>query len=1555
MKRIISLVIGLLFCGILVTYGVTQETPVGRVTGKLTMKENGRPLAGEDVTLEAAWTGDDSPDSRGVETEEDGSFSFRGVPAGSYYIRATTRSHRVKDFVIFVNEAKETAVNLAAEPDDPYLQLYCSQKVFTSDEKPKIELHGFLPNSSDVRIGLYKVSLNQIEKAGSLNQVLSPISQEDPGDLKKLEDSCEHIRDLAHPVKKVDAEGTFIENIDVGELTTGVYFIDCSADKQRAGTAIYVSNLGLITKTYGGKMLAYTSHLKTGKPVGDAAVSLINNGKLQMVGKTNKDGLLDVNLPKTADYHALVVAQTQDSVAFIGYRDQRLDNEKNRIVGYCERPAYRPGDEINFKGIVRQKAADGYTLPKPGLVDVKIKDADDNVMETHKLRMNSHGAFFGKFSTSKEGKPGSYQVECAYAGSKGSIYANVVAYRKPEYSIEVTPDKPFYTMGDEASATIECKYYYGGPVVGAKVKASIYRSAVWRYDGDEIDEEEEDGGRYSYYSRAGEYSEEVEAVTDATGRATIKFPTRASDDPDYFDNDYNYQVSASVTEDGSKYFDGQGEVMVVRGEHNLQIQVMNPLLAPGDTMDLLVKTTDPTKHTIPVPNQAVTIELGHETWTRRNSVFIGQKTIQVTTGADGTVHVPIPITKADSVVVRATSKDKRGNRVSDQTYAYVEGSPAMFEREKGKIDITLDKRKYVDGDTAKALIQTDMPGGSALVTVESAGIISRQIVPITSESTMVKVPIQQEFSPNVYVSVAYVQAKKFLESSRRIDVSRKDRDLRVEVKCDKPTYKPGETALVSLKTTDSTGKPCGADVSVGVVDEGIYDIAPDDTDLKHDFYPRRSNDVETSFSFPEIYLDGGDKGTSKIPLRKTFRDTAQWNPSVWTGANGEAQVRVRLPDNLTQWRVTAVGVSDQTSVGMTTEKFRAKKDLMVRLELPQYLVSGDHQRMTMVIANDTGKDQDVHIQSEVSGAALDKATPNTVHVPNGKPQTIECEITAGDPGNGTVTARAWIDGGPTDGVQQSFPIEPHGRPVLVSQAGEGTTSFSLPLRKTSDPKFGDLTITLSPTIAGDLLSSLDELIDFPYGCVEQTMSRFMPSVLVDRTVRELGLTRPKKLDQLPKIVRDSLARLDNMRHRDGGFGWWEYDSSDPFMTALVLDGVDRAKQAGQDVSFLNLDSALDWGIKWLEAKGTTTDRWIDRDKYYLIYSLLRWGKKDAAKYLKDVKLDKLDAGALAQIAMAFHEAGNDGQANTALGLLSSKAQGTDVAYWSQAEGYWGAELTATALVAYTTIRPTDSIVPRIVHYLRVNKRGDMWYSTRDTAYVLVGLTNYLRGTKELSGESKVDVLVNGKPVRTVQLNPKVLNDRNWTVSVPRKDLGAGDVKIQIHSSGPGRCYYSAQMRSLDVDSLLRPESSDPAISVERAYYKLEPRRLMNGTMKLMPSEKPVDSFQSGDLIRVELTFKVKEFRQFVLIDEPVPSSCHVQERDEIGPYENWGYWWSRTVIRDDRLAFFCTELPIGENKIAYTLRAEQSGKVRVLPTTVGNMYDPSHTVSTAENTIEVRP
>lgn len=1540
-----------LFGGALLTLGVGDEIPVGRLTGKVTMKENGRPLEGALVTLTLLGQPDDErPQIKGVETDEKGEYNFRSLPAGDYEMDVSAREHNVEAMRITVREGKLGQRDVKAKPNDPYLNLYASQRVFLPEETPRVEVHGFVPQK-DVRLRVVRLDGDKIAERGGYQTAIGPLARQE--DSRGLGNLGTAVLDTNEAVTQRDAEGAFVQTLPVGKLKEGVYFVDCRAGEQESHTVLLVSRLALVAKSGEEGTLLYTTDLGTGKPVSGAEILARGPGGLKKLGVTGPDGTLQTAVPVVQNRSA-VLARSGESIAIVDSYQSESENRNVWIGAYPERPAYRPGDTVFFKGFVRRVDGDGYRLPGRGFVAVEIDDPDGNKLQAMELPLSVHGSFHGSFVTSKEGKPGGYNIRCtAFGGESRGAYANVVAYRKPEFSIEVTPDRDHYVMGDRASATVECKYYYGGPVVGAKIKATIYRSPAYTYTNEEGEEE------YGESYGGGEYSEEVEAVTDATGRAKVEFETRGENDPDVLTNDYNYTVSASVTEDGGKYFDGEGEVRVTRGNFGMRMEVQNPILVPGDTAELTIQTTDPMDGKKPVGGRKVTVEAGVEAYGKNGSVFVPRQSYEVVTDAQGKATLRAPVAKAESLTFRAKARDDAGRVIVAQAWAYVEGSPARAEAERGELKLTLDKRDYSDGQRAKALLQTDTPGGTALVCVQTDRILWRKLVPLTTGSTVLDVPIEKEWAPNVYISAAYVREKRFLQAERRLRVSREDRRLKVEVKAAKDVYQPGETAEVTVRTTNAEGKPVPAEVSVGTVDRGIYDVASDDTDLYASLYPERSNMVRTDYSFPEIYLDGGDKGSSKSPLRKDFRDTAGWTPDVWTGPEGIATVTIKLPDNLTEWRVTAVGLSDASQAGMATVAFKARKPLMVRLGLPQFLVEGDHQRLTATIANDTGQDTDVSLELSVDGLKLTEDVPKTVRVAAGKPQVVELNVDALTAGVGTVTARI-EGGGESDGVQQTFPILAHGRPVLQTRAGEGSAKIDLPLGEELDPRLGTLKISVSPTLAGDLSKALDGLIDFPYGCVEQTMSRFMPAILVEKTVRDLGLPQPPRLAKLPEIARDGLARLAKMRHGDGGWGWWEYDESEPFMTALVLDGLDRAKRAGYDVEVAGPQAAVRWGMEFLKDPKKTKGM-APRDRLYLVYALLRWGERDAAKYLDgvnlrdrmeklygDVKVQRPTSDELATAALAYEAAGRD--PGRLLDRLVKKARiGEETVDWAPVEGAWGEETTALALVAIQSARPDDPLLPRIVRGLMASRKGYGWSSTRDTAYALVGLTAYLDHTKELSGASTATIVVNGQDRGTFALDPRA-EDPTRVVEIPRRELG-DKARIEIRTTG--KVYRTVALSGFEISPELKAKATDGGLSVDRKTYLMEARRSPSGEMRLLPSTRAVTAFKNGDVVRVELTIRSDVPRQFVLVEEPTPSSCRVTERTELGEYEEKTWWWSRTVILDDHLAFFARELPKGESKIVYHMRAEAAGRATALPARAENMYDPGRWASTAETRVEV--
>ena len=179
----------------------------------------------------------------------------------------------------------------------------------------------------------------------------------------------------------------------------------------------------------------------------------------------------------------------------------------------------------------------------------------------------------------------------------------------------------------------------------------------------------------------------------------------------------------------------------------------------------------------------------------------------------------------------------------------------------------------------------------------------------------------------------------------------------------------------------------------------------------------------------------------------------------------------------------------------------------------------------------------------------------------------------------------------SDAMEKTFAVYEHGVEKFVSRSGKmrgDSVAIKLDIPKARRPESTELTVQVTPSLATTMLDALPYLIDYPYGCTEQTMSRFLPAAITAKTLRDLGMkpedamdkvfggiepataaaTHPKgqrDLKELDRITRESLDRLYNFQHADGGWGWWKEGESDHFMTAYVLWGMTLARQAGIEV------------------------------------------------------------------------------------------------------------------------------------------------------------------------------------------------------------------------------------------------------------------------------------------------------------------------------------------------------------------------------------------------------
>jgi uncharacterized protein YfaS (alpha-2-macroglobulin family) len=336
-----------------------------------------------------------------------------------------------------------------------------------------------------------------------------------------------------------------------------------------------------------------------------------------------------------------------------------------------------------------------------------------------------------------------------------------------------------------------------------------------------------------------------------------------------------------------------------------------------------------------------------------------------------------------------------------------------------------------------------------------------------------------------------------------------------------------------------------------------------------------------------------------VQVRSDFRSTILWLPDVMTDANGAATVKVKYPDSLTTWLATARVATAGNQFGIGNASTRTKQPLIVRLQAPRFFVVGDQVTVSGVINNNT--DQTMRVASTLTGAGLTvsglvvdgkpvKGELSAIEVKPGSEARVDWLVAVNEAGEAKLKVEARGEKY-ADAMEKTFIVYEHGVEKFVSRSGKlrgDSVAVKLDIPKARRPETTELTVQIAPSMAVTMLDALPYLIDYPYGCTEQTMSRFLPAAITAKTLRDLGLkpedamdkvfggiepataaaTHPKgerDLKELDKITRTGLERLYNFQHSDGGWGWWKEGDSDHFMTAYVLWGMTLARQAGINV------------------------------------------------------------------------------------------------------------------------------------------------------------------------------------------------------------------------------------------------------------------------------------------------------------------------------------------------------------------------------------------------------
>jgi alpha-2-macroglobulin len=760
---------------------------------------------------------------------------------------------------------------------------------------------------------------------------------------------------------------------------------------------------------------------------------------------------------------------------------------------------------------------------------------------------------------------------------------------------------------------------------------------------------------------------------------------------------------------------------------------------------------------------------------------------------------------------------------------------------------------------------------------------------------------------------------------------------------------------------------------------------------------------------PDSYGSGGQAPIQPV-IRTNFADTAFWAAAVTTGADGTASVEFTLPESLTTWKVKSWTMGPGTKVGQAESEFVTTKNLLVRLQAPRFFVEKDEVVLSANVHNKLKNKKAVQVVLELDSSVLEpmSETSRTVEIAAGSEHRVDWRVKVAHEGQAVIRMKALTDE-ESDAAQMSFPAYVHGMLKLEAFAGairpdqeKAQVVIRVPAER--KPELSRLEVRYSPTLAGALVDALPYLADYPYGCTEQTLNRFLPTVITQKVLINLGLDlkairekhtnlnaqqlgdareRGKEFegykhnpvfDQavVAKMSAAGIQRLADMQLSDGGWGWFsgfgEYAS--PHTTALVVHGLQLAR-----TNDLRLpEGMLERGVAWLSAYQAKQTQLLENgisevkpfkrsadDVDALVFMVLTDAEARHEKMLAFLDRDRthLSIYAKALFGLALERLGEKEKLAAVLqniGQYVIRDDENQTAYLKLPnEGYWwswyGSEIETDAfylkLLAKTD--PKGDLAPRLVKYVLNNRRhGSYWNSTRDTAYCIEALADYLKARGEDRPDMTVTIAIDGQTTKAVKITPADLFQFDSGVVVEGQALSTGEHTVSFVKEGRGPLYYSAYLSNFTLEDPIRRTGLE--IKVDRRVYRLIKddkvvdvaggrgqtvgQRVERDRRELLADDAVM---KSGELVEVELEVDSKNDYEYLLFEdykaagfEPVEVRSGYNGND-LGAY---------VEFRDERVAFFARTLARGKHSVSYRLRAETPGRFHALPARAQAMYSP---------------
>ena len=1319
---------------------------------------------------------------------------------------------------------------------------------------------------------------------------------------------------------------------------------------------------------------------------------------------------------------AVLVAQTPTDSVFTVIRatEKAIRTESARWYVSDDRFLYKPSEKVYLKGWVRwthNGVNPDLAVPRPGeTVTWRLDDARGNKLANGEAPLSDQGGFDLEVTLPPTVNLGTAMFSLSTRKQSIRHPIKIEEFRTPAFSVSLDEDVTHagaapLIVGETIEMSAEAKYYAGGGLAGAgiswsaTVSGATYRPPGW--DAFAFRPAQSRKTRDEWRSR-GSVSKSDQFTLGGASTSSIVYGITAlpENEPSILSVDAQVRdLDRMVIRASSR------DILVHPSTYYVGVR------AKPKTWDMLeAVVTDIDGN--PVRGVAIKLELEGVLASERDrndAKIVDTQTCNLVSG-DAPVTCPWKRRDLDTAyLATARIADARG-----RTNSAMYDIPWYGRDDERDLAVVPDRSIYGLGDVAKLDIRSKVFPAAAVVTYARQGMIKQQYVQLTAASTTVELPIEPAFVQNVYVVVDRSNKRRHQLKGSTLplpETTSVATDLPVEVESARLVMKtrstqrlvgPGENATFEVEVRHLDQPVANAEVAMIVVDEAVlalsgkthqdplapfYRTVQEGTQkvstlgMVHDsayqlagvpgFDRRNLNEEGHGSGTGSGYGVGGGRGGMRgrsssspslvigqpamVESRKDFRANAVFSPRLHTDAQGKVSLTVKMPDNLTRYRIIALATAKTHLFGKAESTIVTQRKVNARIVAPRFLTQGDRFSVPVVVQNLDREPRTIDVAIRAGNLITTGTTGQRVTIPGGQRAELRFGLATKARGTGVIQTIA-ISGDFADASNLQLPIyEPA---TTESFATYGTVDDAPKFEQLLVPKdiftdVGGVEVEVASTQLQSLTDAYWYLYAYPYECAEQRSGRMLATAALADILDAFAAAGRPTTKEIDTQIAIDIKKLEKQQNSDGGWGYFNRMESDPFVSMQVLSALGAHKIKGKFV-----DSAITFVTKQAtqhladitKAVAIQAERRVDRDRLPYQVSLTAAALTTLAGTGVDVRpriiklhtaatalaVYPIDAKARVLSLLAKHEPAKAIRARLLADLLSAihetASSATVTAKFVPAERLLLVSETKTSALTLDALireQPEHPLVSKLARGVLDARAHGRWLSTQENLAVLQTMRRYF-DTYEKSTPNYSGKLWFGKAAYAEEsfVGRSTARGRaavNWTTLPP-----GSSHDLTIAKDGPGRMYYRVGITYAPKQTQL--PALDAGFIVRRTYTPIDDprdvRKLPDGTYKI----------KLGARVLVSLETLSQTSRFAVALVDPMPagfesvnSSLATSERPAtVLDDTNWDF----ETLRDNRSEAFEMNLEPGTHRYSYTARATTPGTFLAAPAKAEEMYSP---------------